>query len=60
MNDEIFINTDEAMRLLGCKRTTLWSYCKKGWINKIEITKRSIRYKKSEILNFLESRQVKA
>ncbi|MBN7287570.1 MULTISPECIES: helix-turn-helix transcriptional regulator [Campylobacter] len=60
MNDEIFINTDEAMRLLGCKRTTLWSCCKKGWISKTQITKRSIRYKKSEILAFLESRQVKA
>lgn len=47
-NDE-FINIDEACKMIGCSKTTLYHYRKKGLLKYHQIG-RKILFKKSEII----------
>lgn len=56
MNDEIYIKAKVAQELIGCCRTTLDSYVKRGFFKAYKLTNGSVRFCKNEILAFIKSR----
>ena len=64
MNEEInpkeWLSPDEAMELLNCKRTTLYSFCNEGRLTYSQVNGKGRLYNRKSILKYIESKKVLA
>lgn len=55
-----WLSPAEAAELLNCKRTTLYSFCNKGYITYSQVTGKGRLYNYKSILKYIESKKVRA
>jgi excisionase family DNA binding protein len=55
MAEEIFLTMEEVGNLMGLDRSTIYAWKRKGLLPHYKIGKRAVRFKLSEILQWLEN-----
>jgi predicted DNA-binding transcriptional regulator AlpA len=57
---KVFLTNEEVCELLKITIPTLYSYIGKGYLNQIKLSDSVVRYDYDDVIDFIESRKLKA